>query len=294
MIDFITENFNNREISLAIWLFFLLVAFLSKKEIRASALKVIKVFFGKKIFTIYLIMTAYVILLIYLLYEIKFWNSALLKETIFWYFGIAFVSLVNANKVNQDEKYFKNIFKDNLKLIVILEFITTLYSFSLIVELFLDPLLLLIAMLSAFTEVYKKEYYRVKKVIDSIFSLIGVLILVFTLYKIITDIYGLVNVINLTSFLLPPILTLLFIPFIYFFALLMSYEIFFVRLKFFIKNKYELNYAKWKIFTSFHFRLRQLNKFSKEYYQLNEECNNDIKKTIKLFKNNTKQKVKTV
>jgi len=294
MINFISENFNNREISLAIWLLILLIVFLSKKEIRASSLNVIKVFFGKKIFTIYLLMTVYVLLLVYFLYEIKFWNSALLKETIFWYFGVAFISLVNASKVNQDEEYFKKIFKDNLKLIVILEFITTLYSFSLIVELFLVPLLLFIAMLSAFTEVYKKKYYQVKKVIDTIFSLIGVLILVFAIYKIVTDIYSLVNIINLTSFLLPPILTFLFIPFIYLFALLMSYEVFFVRLKFFIKDKRTLRYTKWKIFTSFHFRLRQLNKFSKEYYHLNEECGDDIKKTINLFKNKIKQKVKTV
>lgn len=95
-------------------------------------------------------MTVYVLLIIYFLYEIKFWNPTLLKETIFWYFGVAFISLVNANKVNQDEEYFKKIFKDNLKLIVILELITTFYSFSLIVELILVPLLLIITMLSAF------------------------------------------------------------------------------------------------------------------------------------------------
>lgn len=285
MINFITKNFNNREISLAIWLFILLVVFLAKEEIRSSALNVIKVFFGKKIFTIYLSMTAYVILLIYFLYEINFWNSTLLKETIFWYLGVAFVSLVNANKVNQDEKYFQKISKDNLKLIVILEFITSLYSFSLVVELFLVPLLLLIALLSAYTEVYKKEYYQVKKVVDTIFSLIGLLILIFAFYKIITDFKSLANTANLTSFLLPPILTFLFIPFIYLFALLMSYETFFVRLDFLIKNKHVLKYTKWKIFASFHFRLRKLNKFSKEYYQLNEESNNDIKKAIRLFKN---------
>lgn len=100
----------------------------------------------------------------------------------------------------------------------------------------------------------------------------------------VTDIYSIVNIVILTTFLLPPILTFLFIPFVYLFALRMSYEIFFVQLKFFIKDKHVLRHTKREIFTSFHFRLRQLNKFTKEYYQLNEECNNDIKKTIKLFK----------
>jgi len=292
MINFITENFNNREISLAIWLVILLIAFLTKKEIRDSTLNVIKVFFDKKIFTMYLIMTAYVILLIYLLYKINFWDFSLLKETIFWYFGVAFVSLVNANKVNQDEKYFKKVIIDNLKLIVILEFITNLFSFSLFVEIFLVPLLLLLAMLSAFTEV-KKEYNQVKRFVDTLFSLIGIFILLFAIYEIISNYKSLINAGNLTSFLLPPILTFLFIPFIYLFSLFMSYEIFFVHLKYFIKNKNKLKFAKLRIFLSFNFRLRQLNRFSKEYFKLNDESD-DIRKAIKLFKQKSNQQVKTV
>ena len=293
MIGKITEIFSNREISLAIWLFIILLLLLSKKEVRTSIFNVIKVFFGKKIISIYLLMTLYVFFLIFILNVLGFWNFSLLKETMYWYFGVAFISLVRANKVNQDEEYFKKMFSDNMKLIVLLEFITALYSFSLIVELILVPIMLFIAMLSAFTEV-KKDYSQVKKVVNWILSLFGIIIIIFSVYKISTEFKSFASINNLTTFLLPPILTFLFVPFIYFFALLMSYEIFFVRLNFFIKDKSTRRYTKWKIFTSFHFRLRQLNKFSKEYYKINEECNSDIKKAIIFFKNKIKQKIKVV
>lgn len=289
MIDKITEIFSNREISLAIWFFIILIFILSKKEVRISVLNVIKVFFGKKIFSVYLLMTLYVFLLISFLKVLGFWNFSLLKETIYWYFGVAFVSLVRANKVNQEENYFKKMLNDNLKLIIILEFVTALYSFSLIVELILVPIMLLITMLSAFTEV-KKEYLQVKKAVDGILSFFGIIIIIFSVYKISTQFQSFANINNLTTFLLPPILTFLFIPFIYFFALLMSYEIFFVRLKFFIKDDDDRKYAQRKIFCAFHFKLRELNRFSKEYYNLNENCNNDIVKAIKVFKKARKQK----
>ena len=293
MIKFITETFNNREISFAIWLFIIVIFSLIKKDIRISLSNVIKTFFGKKIFSAYLIMSIYVFLLLLILYNLKFWNFNLLKETIFWYLGVAFVSFIYANKVNQNEYYFKNLLKDNLKLIVVLEFITTLYSFSLIIEFFLVPILLFLGMLSAFTEVFQ-GFRQIKKIIDSLISIVGLCILLFALYKIITSFNSFANEDNLTSFLLAPVLTFLFIPFIYFFALLMSYEMFFVRLGFFIKDKQELKYAKWIILFSFNFRLRHLNKFSQQYYQLNEESNNNIVKSIILFKNNVKQKLEIV
>ena len=181
--------------------------------------------------------------------------------------------------------------KDNLKLIVILEFITTLYSFGLVIELILIPFLLLIAMVSGYVEVYK-EHKQVKTIVDNLLSTFGICVLVYAIYKTISDLNNFTTITNLTTFLLPPILTFLFIPFFYLFALVVSYETLFVRLNFFIKDKNDCKYAKWKILSSFHLRLRRLNMFSKEYYDLSDEGNNDIKKTIKLFKIN--HNIKTV
>jgi len=285
MIEFITNNFNNREIAIAFWFMVFMIFVLLKKDVRSSVDNLFKVFFQNKIFVVFLIMTFYVISLLILLQKLGVWQFSLLKETIFWYLGVAVTSLFNANKVNEDRNYFKNIFKDNLRLIVILEFVTALYTFNLIVELIFIPILLLFVLVSAYSKAHK-EYREVKKFTEWVFSFVGLIILIFALYKIMKDFNGFANITNLSNFLLPPILTFLFIPFMYLLALIITYEVFFVRMKFFIKNKNDFKSAKWKVLISFHFRLRELNKFAKEYFSLNQQTNNDIVVAIKLFKEN--------
>ena len=46
----------------------------------------------------------------------------------------------------------------------------------------------------------------------------------------------------------------------------------------------DIKFAKWKILFSFHFRLRELNRFAKEYALLSEENDDDIVAVIKIFK----------
>ncbi len=281
-METVTQIFNNREISIAIWLTILFSLVMMKKEIRDSFLNVAKVFFETKIYRIYFLMTVYVFFIILFLYRFSFWNISFLKETIYWYSGVAFVSIFNVNKINKGEDYFKRLFIDYLKLVAILEFATSLYSFDLITELILVPLFIFIVLLSAVSNTQKK-YHQVKKVFDAILSIIGFTVILYTLTKIVTDFSSFANRSNLTTFILPPILTSIYLPFIYFFALFISYETLFNRLKYFIKNKNDIKNAKWKIFISFHLRLRKLNRFAKEYAEISEEADNDIVVVIKKF-----------
>jgi len=287
MMNSITQIFTNREMSIAIWLTILFSLVLMKKEIRDSFLNVAKVFIESKLYRIYFLMTVYVFLIILFLYRLNFWNLSFLKETIYWYFGVAFVSLFNVNKINKEEKYFKRLFIDYLKLVAILEFVTSLYSFDLIIELILVPILIFIVMLSAVSDTQEK-YHKMKKVFDAILSIIGFCVILYTLIKIVTDFSNFANESNLTTFILPLILTTIYLPFIYFFALFISYDTLFNRLIYFIKNNGDKKNAKWKIFFSFHFKLRELNRFAKEYAPLSEENDNNIVSVIKIFKSNTR------
>jgi len=290
MIKYILETFSNREIAFSIWLSIIIVYLLSKNNIRSSVIKFLKVFFGTKILEIYLAMTVYVLLLIAILSYTNIWHPSLLKETIFWYFGIAIILVFNANKIYKYEDHFIKILKDNLKFTVLLEFIITLYSFSLVIELILTPIIMLIVMVSAFSEI-KKEYHQFKKVFNGLLFMIGLLFILYAMYSIVTDIDSFANESNVRSFLTPLILTFLFAPFVYLFALLMSYEDYFIRLKIFIKNKNDHKYAKWKVLASFNFRLWEFNKFAKYYLRLDEETKKDIVTAIRIFKKNVKQSI---
>jgi hypothetical protein len=287
-VNYYIEIFNNREKAIIIWLLIFIVWALLQKNIRNSILDVLKALLQKKILAVLVVMLLYVGLVIFLFYKIQLWGVFLIKDTVFWVLGTAFVLLMNANKATQDEHYFRKILLDNLKLILILEFIINFYTFNLWVEIILMPFLFVIVATGAVAET-KKEYLPVKKVIDSILAIFGISLMVFAFYSIFSDYQNFVTTDNLRTFLLPPLLTFTFLPFVYFFALYMAYENIFVRLDIFLKNNKKLaKFAKRKIFTLCFVNLRKLNKFSNEntgeFMKLNNK--NDVLNIIQQFNKN--------
>lgn len=209
----------------------------------------------------------------------------MIKDTILWFFGVAFVMLINSIKATEYERYFKNVILDNLKLIVLLEFITNLYVFNLAVELIFMPILFIIVMISVFAE-RKEENRQVKKAFDYILGIIGICFILFAFANIFIDFHSFANVGNLRSFLLPPILTIVFLPFMYFFTLYTMYESYFLRLDIFNENKAITRYAKRKIFALCHLNLKMLNKLSKEIKVMKINNKNDVLTILQRFKGN--------
>ena len=115
---------------------------MSQKSIRKSLFGVIKAFTAHQILAIFFLMIIYIELLVLILCKLNLWNFYLLKDTIYWTFGVAFILLANINKTTENNSFFKQTLLSNLKFIVILEFITNLYVFSLVAELIVMPILI--------------------------------------------------------------------------------------------------------------------------------------------------------
>jgi len=263
-IIFFINTLNGREKAVIVWFLIFLFWALSQKNIRTSMLGVLKAFFQKKIITVFLAMFVYIFFIILLFSKLQIWNASLTKDTGFWILGSAFVLLMNVNNATQDDHHFKKILIDNLKLILVLEFIITLYSFDFWIEMLFVPVMFLIVAMGAVAEL-KKEYLPVKKLIDYILSFIGIFLIIFAISKVIGDYQGFLTANNLRSFVLPPLMTLAYIPFLYIFALIMAYEMLFVRLDIFLKNDKKLaGFAKQKIFRLCFLNLGKLNRFAKE------------------------------
>jgi len=263
-IIFFINTLNGREKAVIVWFLIFLFWALSQKNIRTSMLGVLKAFFQKKIITVFLAMFVYIFFIILLFSKLQIWNASLTKDTGFWILGSAFVLLMNVNNATQDDHHFKKILIDNLKLILVLEFIITLYSFNFWIEMLFVPVMFLIVAMGAVAEI-KKEYLPVKKLIDNILSFIGIFLIIFAISKVIGDYQGFLTANNLRSFVLPPLMALAYIPFLYIFALIMAYEMLFVRLDIFLKNDKKLaGFAKQKIFRLCFLNLGKLNRFAKE------------------------------
>ena len=141
------------------------------------------------------------------------------------------------------------------------------YTFNLLAEIIFVPILVFVGVMSAFAET-KKEYLPVKKIFDFILSAIGIFFIIFAFGKIFSDFQSIATSDNLKTFILPPLLTFAFIPFVYFFAIIMSYETLFVRLSIFNKNEPKLiKFTKRKIIRACHLNLPRLNYFAKENNQ---------------------------
>ncbi|WP_400166097.1 hypothetical protein [Fidelibacter multiformis] len=239
----LNEIFNNRELASIIWLVIIGLYLQINKSTREASKNLLKAFFQWKITSVILLALSYSAAIVWILWTIKFWDQALLKDIIIWFIASSFFILMNLNKAEKEKNFFKNILRDNLKLILILEFVINFHQFSLLAEMFILPALAFLAMLQVIAE--KEERTKIVKTeIDWIFVIIAVTFLIISIRDITNDITGFANYSNLKSFLLPVILSISFIPCAYLIAVFMNYEMLFVRLGFYLKNKGDLRFAK--------------------------------------------------
>ena len=266
IFDKILQIFNNREISIFCWVIIFIIWSLTQKSIRKSAFGVIKTLFAYKITIMILMMLIYISFFIILFYNIDIWDISILKDTIYWTFGVAFIMLMNINDASKNEHYFKQTLLNSFKLIIVIEFVTNLYVFNLFVELISLPIILFFVMISAFTE-RKEEHKKVKQLSDSLFAIYAIIVLIFSIYHISKDLNGFISIYNLKSLLLSPILTIFFLPFVYMTALFMTYESFLTRTKWILmENKKLFKTIKMKTFLSCRFNLRKIQIVSKKLH----------------------------
>lgn len=263
-IILILNTLTSREVAVMVWLLIFILWSLSKKELRQSAIELIRTLFQGQLLIIFGTMFIYIALILWGLYKMHLWNILHIKEVIFWIFGSAIILLMKINKVTHEENYFQEILRDNLKVVLIIEFIVTTYTFNFWVELLFVPTIFFIIALSAMSGI-KKEYSPIKKGLDFTLSLIGLCLIGFAVLQIMSNMNGFWNLNNLQSFILPPLLTLTFIPFLYIWAIFMTYEMLFIRVDAFLKQNKDLaKFTKIKIFQSFFLNLKKLNAFQKE------------------------------
>ena len=276
-------NFNNRELSLIIWILIFSIWVLFQKKLRKSAFSLIRTFFAKKLVLGYLLMLFYIAIIITPLYFFGIWDFSWIKNTLLWIICVAFVMLMQFQKANK-EYFFKNTIKENFKILVVLEFILNLYVFNLLIEMLLIPFSALLVGMLALSESDEK-YTDVRKALNFLLLIISLAFIVYATYMVITDFGNFATKGNLVDFILPIILTVMFTPFIYFVALYSSYDSLFLRMPFFIKNKSVLTYSKKKTFFSFGFNLKKLNAWSNHIHTLLINEKDDIDKAIISFKN---------
>lgn len=278
---------NNREIAIALWLLAFTSYILSSSkmaEVRNSFKNVLAALFVRRIMTVLCLMIVYIALVIYWLYELDLWNVEQLKNTVFWCVSVGFMSLFKLEKIKKDKHFFKYSVIDNLKLLAILKFVVGVYSFYLWVEILLVPVLVLLVGMLAITETDKK-HHQVKVLLEYCLSFFGIVLLVYTLYMLITDFGEFGKEKTAYDFFIPPLLTFCYLPFVYFMLVYSTYEQIFACLGIFIQRRALRYAAKVYAIILFNFRLSLLERWSSHIAKSNIESHSDLVDTYKyIFK----------
>jgi hypothetical protein len=287
VIESISKIFNNREISIFIWVVILLFWIFSKKETRKSSISVIKAFL--KLFKWYLIMVIYIVILIIIFHKMRLWDFSLLKNTIYWTFGGAFILFFNVNKALENEKYFTKIFKDCFKLIIVVEFLSNLYSFNIVIELISIPILVFTGAMLGFSE-NKTEHKNVQILFNGVLIIYTLGVLIYSFVRISDSFKSLLTIENLKSLLFGSAMTLLLIPFLYLVALYMAYEDFLKMKKFILKENAKLyRFLKWEVFNRCRFSLKRIKIVNKNLHIYTSIEKEQIKYELNsIFGNNDK------
>ena len=222
------EVFSNREIAIGIWIviatMIAIMILTFGKSIRQSFKSILSALFCKAFLIIYTLIILYTIGCVELLRLLEVWDNSQIKNVIIWLITVGLVQFFRMGKIDKDPKYFYHSFVDNFKILVTLQFVTWVYSFSLFVELMLVPSLFLLSAIQVYTN-FKEEHRLLNKVVGRIIELIGFVIIIFTMYKLCTQFYEFASVKTLLDLIVPTYLSIMILPFYYLLSLYMKYEV---------------------------------------------------------------------
>ena len=255
------DIFSNREISLFIWSSIGLIWAFSIKDVRHGIWNVLLISISKPFLTIYAFMLSYIALMLFGLHSLEIWDFGQTKTTVFWTLTVALISLYRANSIKNYPEFFKNSVKDSVGLVIFLEFLVSFYTFGLVAELFIVPILTLIGLLSAVAE-FNEKHQSVHKFLNGVMSLIGISFLVNALYRIFIDISEFAHTSTLVDFYTPPLLSVSFLTFLYGLHVFMTYETALLRLSTKKIDKSLTKYAKRKAVLAFRLNLKLLERWA--------------------------------
>lgn len=223
--------FNNREITVFAWLLVVTLFVFKNRKVRKSAASIFETVLAWKILIPVLLLVGYMGGISYFLSRIELWNVTLLKDTLFWFFSAGMMTTYKYVGAKNGDIPIRELLYDNLKFVVILEFIMNTFTFELWAELLIVPVFTVVVMMNAFVEASKGDR-DVARLLGGIQGVLGFALVGHVLYRAVDDyqIFGTLD--TMRSFLLPILLSIAIIPAAYLMALYTSYEDLFIGFKF--------------------------------------------------------------
>lgn len=279
---------NNREIAALLWMFAFINWMTWKPNVRKSSVALFRAFFQRKIILSLAIAAIWICACIWILLQCGLWQWGNFKTTLVWVITFAFVTMLDINRVSEDNTYFRKTVRDTISATAAVAFVAESYSFSLPVELLFVPILVLVAGMKVMSE-GKPELAQVNKLCYAILIIAGLTYFGYGAYQAVINFNEFASWFNFREFIVPILLSLLFLPFMYVFSAYVVYETIFVRLNCLVKDKALCRYAKYRAIFGFGLDLDLLRRWAREM-TINHPLNRkEVKKMIAEVKSRKKK-----
>lgn len=275
--------FNTKEIAYLIWGTVALALILLSKGVRRPFVGLLRTLFTRKFLYVYLIALSYVGLSVLILSKANLWDQALIKDTIMWVLFIACPLMYKAARIKDFNNFVKEIVRPLTAISVVFEFVVGLYTFDLWIELAMVPVLVCIAGMLAVAE-GKADTVKVQKLLKGVLSFIGILSLIAVGIHLGAHYKEYINWLTLMQFLLPLLLSLLFLPFLYGLSMFTHYEGAFDLLERHFRDRAIYKYAMLKAMLRFNGDLSGMERWKHLVLSKNLRTRHEIDQSIGLIK----------
>lgn len=244
----IFDLINSREFASAIWLSALFVFLLIYRPTRSSLVGLLEAFFRPVLMIPMAIAALYALGEIFLLHRLGWWTAANLKTTVLWLATFAFVTMFEVATAKSRAAGLGKITRDVVSVTGVLLFITELHTFPLVIELIALPVVTFIALMSEVAK-YKPEHASVAKLLGCVTALIGFSYFGFSLWMTIDGWRAAATWAVALEFLIPIVLSLGFLPFLYGWRAYVAYSNVFTTISIFGIQEGLISYARWLAIT---------------------------------------------
>lgn len=239
-------DLDNREIALLIWGSLIFGTLAWKVRTRLSPVRVLSLLAKPPLAYVFGTAALYVLASVSVLSALGWWRWDNLKTTLIWAGGSALLSLYNFQKISNGKVYFRSTMVDAAGLAAVVAFVTASHTFSLVTELVIAAALILLSLVVALTDRVER-FTSINLGGVAIMILLALLMLGNSIYYSITHLNEFASADTVRDFVIPILLTVMFLPFLYCLNLYSIYEGVFSSFHFSNKNPTLRRYTAWKL-----------------------------------------------
>jgi hypothetical protein len=263
-MDWTIPNLNTRETAVAIYAGAFFLWSLTVPGVRSGLWQVLRVMSSVYIGGVLVVAAAYSAGVALLLLYSGNWSGELTKLAALWFVSFALVAVFRAGE-NVDRSYYRRVVLHTLGLAAVAEFVVTLHTFPLPVELVLVPLVFVLAIGRA-VAANKPEDAQAYRVAGWGLTIIGVAALLFAVVYALEHADQFATTERLERFLLPFALTIVFVPFLVALRFLVVYQTMLHMTRYALRDNEPLyGFARWSIIGACRLNLGKAQLFEAEF-----------------------------